>query len=95
MNDLAQLKCCKLGCMFLTSLDIIVAIRQLLRASEIVIRLQEQLNIDPDLVNQNDDPTLRWQLTSRVSTLFASTIFVIGGYHQCQTNSRAQKVTCI
>ena len=52
-------------------------------------------NIDAGLVNQNDDPTLRWQLTSRVLTIFASTISVRAGYRQCQTNSRALKVISI
>ena len=47
------------------------------------------------LVNQNDELSLRWQLTSSVSTIFASTISVPTGYRQCQTNSRAQRVICI
>ena len=81
--------------MFLTSRDIIIAIRQLYSASEIVIRLLGQLNIDTGLVNQNDDPTLKWQLTSSPSTIFASTISVPAGYRQCKKNSRAPRVICI
>ena len=92
MNVLAQLKCCKLVCVFLTSRDIIIAIRQLYSASEIVIRLLGQLNIDAGLVNQNYDPTLKLQLTSSVSTIFASTISIPAGYCQFQTISRAPKV---
>ena len=69
MNDLAQLECCKLVCVFLTSRDIIIAICQLNNAPEIVIRLQGQLNIDAGLDNRNDDPTLRRQLTSILTHL--------------------------
>ena len=47
------------------------------------------------LVNKNDDPTLRLQLTSSVSTIFAWTISVPAGYCQCQTNSRALRVISI
>ena len=71
MNDLAQMKFCKLVCVLLTSRDIKIAICQLYRASEIVIRLQGQLNIEAGLVNQTDNPTLKRQLTSNVSTIFA------------------------
>ena len=71
MNDLAYLKCCKLVCVYLMSRDIITAIRQLYSTSEIIIRLQGQLNIDAGLVNQNDDPTLKRQLMSSVSTILA------------------------
>ena len=95
MNDLAQLKCCKLVCVFLTSRDIIIAIRQLNSASEIAIRLQGQFIIDAGLVNQNDDPVLKLQLTSSASTIFASTISIPAGIRQCQTNSRAPRVICI
>ena len=84
-------------CVFVTSRNIIIAIRQLYSASDIVIRLQGELNIDADLVNKKDDPTLKWQLTSSVSTIFASTISVLAGYRQCQCqkNSRAPRVICI
>ena len=68
---------------------------QLYSASAIVIRLHGQLNIDAGLVNQNDDLTLRPQLTSSVSTIFASTISVLAGYCQFQTNNRASRVICI
>ena len=78
--------------MFLTSHDIIIAIHQLYSASEIVIRIQGQFNIDAVLVNQNDEQTLKRQLTSGVTTIFASTIFVPAGYRQCQINSIAPRV---
>ena len=57
-------------------------------ASEIVIRLQVWLT-------NNDDLTLRRQLTSSVSTIFASTISVLAGYRQFQTNNRASRVIFI
>ena len=60
-----------------------------------VIRLQGQLNIDAGLVNQKWRLTLRRQLTSSVSTIFASTICVLVGYRQFQTNNRASRVICI
>ena len=63
-------------------------------ALEIVIRLQGQLNIHTGLANQNDDLTLRWQLTSSVSTIFASTISVLARY-LFQTYNRASRVICI
>ena len=85
----------QLVCVFLTSRDIIIAIRQLYSSSEIVIRLHGQLNIDAGLVNQNDDPTYKRQLTSSLSTIFASTISVPAGYRQCQTNRRAPRVISI
>ena len=58
MNDLVQLESFKLVCVFLTSRDVNIAIRQLNNTPKIGIRLQGQLNIDAGLVNQNDDLTL-------------------------------------
>ena len=55
----------------------------------------EQWNIDAGLVNQNDELPLRWQLTSSISTILASTISVPTGYRQCQTNSKVPRVICI
>ena len=52
MSDLAQLECLKLGCVFLTSPDIIIAIPKLYSTSEMVNRLLEQLKIDAELVSQ-------------------------------------------
>ena len=37
-------------------------------------------------------PTLRWQLTSIISTIFTSTKSVSAGYKHCQTNNRAPRV---
>ena len=82
-------------CLFLASSDIIIAIHQLYSTSEIVIGLQEQLNISAGLVNQNDNPTLRGQLTPSVLTIFASIKSVSAGYHQCQMNIMALRVICI
>ena len=42
-----------------------------------------------------DDLTLRGQLTSSVSTMFALMISVLAGYRQFQTNNRALRVICI
>ena len=52
MNDLAQLECYRLGCVFLPSHDIKIAICQFYSASEIVTRLLGQLKIEAGLVNQ-------------------------------------------
>ena len=41
----------KAGCVFLASLDIIIAIRQLYRTSEIVTRLLGQLKVDTGLAS--------------------------------------------
>ena len=46
-------------------------------------------------LTKNDDLTLRRQLTSSVSAIFASTISVLAGYSQFQTNDRASRVICI
>ena len=46
-------------------------------------------------LTKNDDLTLRQQLTSSVSTIFASTISLLAGYHQFQINNRASRVICI
>ena len=62
MNDLAQLECYKLACVFLTLPDIIIAIRQLYSASEIVTRLLGQLKIDACLDSQEWRPALRANL---------------------------------
>ena len=48
--------------MFLTSLDIITAIRQLYNASEIVTRLLGQIKFDASLVSQEWRPVLRGSL---------------------------------
>ena len=39
--------------------------------------------------------SLRRQLTSNVSTIFASMISVLAGYRQFKTNKRASRVICI
>ena len=57
MNDLAQLECQKLGCVFLTLTDIIIAIRQLYGTSKIVTRLLGQLKVDAGMANQEWRPT--------------------------------------
>ena len=54
MNDLAHLEYQKLGCVFLTSPDIIIAIRQLYSASELLW----QLKIGASLVSQEWLPAL-------------------------------------
>ena len=94
MNDLAQLECYRLGCVFLTSHDIKIAIRQFYSASEIVTRLLGQLKIEAGLVNQERRSDVRWKLTPIVSTIFALAISVPIGYRQCQTNSRAPRILC-
>ena len=71
-----------------------IAIRQLYSISEIVTRLLGQLKVDTGLANYEWRPTLRWQLTSVISTIFTSTISVLAGYQHCQTNSRAPRVFC-
>ena len=53
INDLVQLECYKMGCVFLTSRDIIV-IRQLYSASE-----SGQLKIDTGLVNEEWRPDVK------------------------------------
>ena len=62
MNNLAQLEYKKLGCVFLTSPNIIIAIRQLYSASEIITRLLGQLKIDAGLVSQECLQALRGNL---------------------------------
>ena len=62
MNDLAQLECKKLGCVFLASPDIIIATRQLNSASEIITRLPGQLKINAGFVSQEWRPPLRGNL---------------------------------
>ena len=62
MNNLTQLECYKLACVFLTSPDIIIVIRQLYSASEIVTKLLGQLKIDAGLVSQEWRPALRGNL---------------------------------
>ena len=57
-------------------------------------RLLEQLKVDTRLANKEWRPIFRRQLTSIISTIFASTISVPAGYKYCQTNSRAPRVTC-
>ena len=59
INDLAQLECKKLQCVFLTS---IIAIRLLYDASGIVTRLLGQLKFNPGLVSQELQPALRAKL---------------------------------
>ena len=51
-----------MGCVFLTSPDIIIAICHLYSASEIVTRLLGQLKIDAGLVSQEWPPALRGNL---------------------------------
>ena len=51
-----------LACVFLTSPDIIITIRQLYSASEIVTRLLEQFKIDAGRVSQEWLPALRVNL---------------------------------
>ena len=51
--------------------------------------------LHPNGYSCNDDPMLRWQLTSSVLTIFASMICVLAGYRQFQTNNRASRVICI
>ena len=51
-----------MGCVFLTSPDIIIAIRQLYNASEVVNRLLRQLKIVVGLVSQERRPALRGNL---------------------------------
>ena len=51
-----------LACVFLTSPDIIIAIRQLYSASEIVTRLLGLFKIDVGLVSQEWRPALRGNL---------------------------------
>ena len=80
--------------MFLTSRDIIIAIRQLYSISEIVTKLLVQLMINAGWSVKNDDEALRQQLTSIASTVFELTISILTGYRQCQTNSRAARVIC-
>ena len=80
------------GCVFLTSTDIIIAIRQLYGASKIVTRLLVQLKVDAGMANQEWRPTLRRQLTSIISTIFTSTISVPAGCRKCTTSSRAPRV---
>ena len=46
-------------------------------------------------LTKNDDLALRRQLTSSESTNFASTISVLAGYRQSQTNDRDSRVICI
>ena len=46
-------------------------------------------------LTKNDDPTFRRQLTSSVSTIFASTICVLVDFRQFQINNRALSVICI
>ena len=52
----------KLGCVFLTSPDIIIAICQLNSAQEIITRLLGQLKIDAGPVSQEWRPPLRGNL---------------------------------
>ena len=52
----------KAGCMFLMSPDIIIAIRQLNNALEIITRLLGQLKIDTGLVSQEWRQSLRGNL---------------------------------
>ena len=59
MNDLLHLESYMPGCVFLTSRDIIIAIRQLYSASKIVNRLLGQLKIDAGLVNQEWRPDVK------------------------------------
>ena len=80
--------------MFLASPDIIIAIRQLYSTSEIVTSLLGQSKVDTGLANWEWRPTLRWQLTSIISTEFTSTISVPAGYQYCQANSRAPRLIC-
>ena len=84
----------KAGCVFLTSTDIIIAIRQLYDTSKIVTRLLVQLKVDAGMANQEWRPTLRRQLTSIISTIFTSTISVPAGCSKCTTSSRAPTVIC-
>ena len=49
-------------CVFLTSPDIIIAIRQLYSGSDIVTRLLGQLKIDAGLIGQEWRPALRGNL---------------------------------
>ena len=58
MNALVHLEYLKMGCVFLTSPDSIIAISQLYSAPEIVTRLVGQLKIDADLVSQVWRPAL-------------------------------------
>ena len=62
MNDLVQFERKNLVCVFLTSPDIIIAIRHLYSASEIVSRLLGQLKIDAGLISQKWRPVLRGNL---------------------------------
>ena len=62
MTDLAQLECYLLACVFLASPDIIIAIRQLYSASEIVTKLLGQLKLDAGLVSQEWRPGFRAKL---------------------------------
>ena len=49
-------------------------------ASNIVVRLHGQLNIDAGLVNQKSRPDVKMASMSSVLTIFASTISVLAGY---------------
>ena len=62
----------KAGVRVLTSPDIVIAIRQLYSASEIVSRLLGQLRIDADLVSQEWRPALK----SSLRRLFIDDIYI-------------------
>ena len=51
MNDLAQLECLKLACVFLATPDIIIVIRKPYSTSEIATRLLGNLKVDRCLAN--------------------------------------------
>ena len=80
-----------LACVFLTSQDITIGIRQLCSASEIITRLLGQLKIDAGLVSQEWRPALRANLRQLcIDDIYIDDIRS-SRFCQCQTNSRAPR----
>ena len=94
MNYLAQLERNSMGCVFLALPYIIIAICQLYSASEVVTRYYQAKDLrrscQPRMVTGVKTATY----VDCVSTIFMSTISILAGYCQCQTNRRAPRVIC-
>ena len=75
--------------------DIIIAIRQLNSASEIITRLLGQLRSTQVWSAKNGDRRSEATYVDCVSTIFTSTISIPDGCCQCQTNGRAPWVICL